>query len=63
MPPPSITSGVAALCALGPAIAKRLRADAAYQGEWRVADPTPDGFSRLRWWRESMRSGRPRLAR
>jgi hypothetical protein len=28
-----------------------------------VADPHPDGFSRLRWWRESMRSARPRLAR
>ena len=48
---------------LGPAISDRLRVDAAHHGEWRVADPHPDGFSRLRWWRESMRSGRPRLAR
>ena len=51
------------LVVLGPAISDRLRVDAAHHGEWRVADPHPDGFSRLRWWRESMRSGRPRLAR
>jgi hypothetical protein len=51
------------LCVLGPAISERLRGDAAHSGEWRVADPHPDGFSRLRWWRESMRSARPRLAR
>ena len=51
------------LVVLGPAISDRLRVDAAHHGEWRVADPHPDGFSRLRWWRESMRSGRPRLVR
>lgn len=51
------------LVALGTEIAARLRADAAHAGEWHVADPHPDGFSRLRWWRESMRSARPRLAR
>ena len=51
------------LVTLGPEISERLRRDAAHHGEWRVADPHPVGFSRLRWWRESMRSPRPRLAR
>lgn len=51
------------LVLLGAAIVDRLLADAAHFGEWSVADPLPPGFSRLRWWRESMRSPRPRLAR
>jgi hypothetical protein len=51
------------LVTLGPVIADRLREDAAHHGEWTVADPHPAGFSRLRWWRESMRASRPRLAR
>jgi hypothetical protein len=51
------------LVVLGPEIADRLRLDAAHHGEWRAADPHPAGFSRLRWWRESMRSPGPRLAR
>ncbi len=51
------------LVLLGPAIAERLRAEAAHQGEWSIADPHPEGFSRHRWWRESMRSACPRLAR
>lgn len=51
------------LVVLGPEIRDRLGGDAAHHGEWRVADPRPAGFSRLRWWRESMRAPRPRLAR
>lgn len=51
------------LVLLGPAIVDRLLVDAAHHGEWSIADPVPPGFSRLRWWRESMRSPRPRLAR
>lgn len=43
--------------------AERLRAEAAREGEWRTADPTPEGFSAGAWAREAARPVPARLAR
>ncbi|MGD9694240.1 MAG: hypothetical protein AB7V42_01090 [Thermoleophilia bacterium] len=51
------------LVGLSPQTAERLRHEAARQGEWRVEDPHPAGFSRRRWMLEAAQPPPPRLAR
>ena len=45
------------------ASAERLRTEAAREGEWSTADPTPEGFSPAAWAREAMLPVPARLAR